>query len=230
MHEADMCSIQEDALVQTKKLTGALQVDEGLVMQVLVTINQEGRSPGLQAARTVGVQILDAFFAGSLECFLQSSRQHASYRRLLTHPELTLSASFLWYAVRLDEHLLLLQEGLAKKLPLSHHRLLMHIRDTTLRRQMAMHAVSENWSRRQLSNALRVGQISRRGRRPTPPLIKGLRQLNQAIELAQSESVSLDLLRHCDRDEVRILMLQTATSLQQLQSLMVSLRGELSVS
>jgi hypothetical protein len=54
----------------------------------------------------------------------------------------------------------------------------------------------------------------------TPSFVKGLRQLNEAVELVGAEKIDHSLLGRVERDELAGLLLQAATDLERLSGLM----------
>jgi hypothetical protein len=206
------------------RLPGEREVDEALLKRCVMAIRALYGQGGLEASRQIGELLLRTFFAGDSEHFERPRRFHATYRALLSSSDLPASNSFLWYSIRLIEHLELLPDEIADVLPLSHHRLLMHIHDPDVRIQMAQLAADNGWSKRRLETAVREATPrSRRrsaGRPRTPSFVKGLRQLNEAVELVGAEKIDHSLLGRVERDELAGLLLQAATDLERLSGLM----------
>jgi hypothetical protein len=219
------------SLRQDEALPGEREVDSKLVQQCVLAVRALYGQGGVEASRQIGELLLQTFFEGDPELFERTRRYHASYRSMLSSPELPASNSFLWYSIRLIDHLKLLPDEIAEALPLSHHRLLMHIHQPEIRIQMARMAVSNGWSKRSLEAAVREAspRSPRRspGRPRTPAFVKGLRQLNQAVELVGAETIDNSLLGRVERDELAGLLQQAATDLERLSGLMGTIHKQM---
>lgn len=206
-------------------------LDEALVKRCVIAIRALYGQGGLAASRQIGELLLRSFFAGSSVAFERTRRYHVSYRALLSSPELPASNSFLWYSIRLIEHLKALPDEFAEILPLSHHRLLMHIHQPEVRIQMAQMAVENGWSKRKLESAVRETSPRTRRRSPgrprTPAFVKGLRQLNEAVELVGAEKIDTSLLGQVEHDELCGLLQQAASDLERLSGLMGSIHQQM---
>ena len=218
-------------LRQDETLPGEREVDSKLVHQCVMAIRALYGQGGLEASRQIGELLLQTFFDGDPELFERTRRYHVSYRSMLSSPELPASNSFLWYSIRLIDHLKLLPDELSEMLPLSHHRLLMHIHQPEIRIQMARMAVANGWSKRSLEAAVREASPRTRRRSPgrprTPAFVKGLRQLNEAVELVGAETIDNSLLGRVERDELAGLLQQAATDLERLSGLMGTIHRQM---
>lgn len=213
-----------ESLMIDLDVPGEREVDSELVQQCVAAIRTLYGQGGLEASRQIGDLLLQTFFRGDPDVFERTRRYHASYRAMLSSPELPASNSFIWYSIRLIDHLRLLPDELAAALPLSHHRLLMHIHQPEIRIQMARMAVANGWSKRSLEAAVRETSPRSRQRSPdqpqTPAFVKGLRQLNAAVALVGAETIDNSLLGQVERDELANLLLQAANDLERLSGLM----------
>ena len=205
-------------------LPGERVLDTAMVQRCVMAIRALYSQGGLEASRQIGELLLGTFFGGSSERFERTRRFHVSYRALLSSPDLPTSNSFLWYSIRLIEHLEVLPEEIAGVLPLSHHRLLMHIHQPEIRIQMAQLAADNGWSKRRLEAAVRESSPRNRRRSPgrprTPSFVKGLRQLNEAVDLVGAEEIDHTLLGRVERGELYGLLQQAASDLERLSGLM----------
>ncbi len=212
-------------------LPGEREVDETLLGRCVMAIRALYGQGGLAASRQIGELLLNTFFAGDSESFERTRRYHVTYRALLSSPDLPTSNSFLWYSIRLIDHLELLPDGIAEVLPLSHHRLLMHIHQPEIRIQMAQMAADNGWSKRKLEAAVRESTPRTRrrsaGRPRTPAFVKGLRQLNEAVELVGAEKIDHSLLGRVERGELAGLLQQAATDLERLSGLMGTIQKKM---
>lgn len=212
-------------------LPGEREVDEALLGRCVMAIRALYGQGGLAASRQIGELLLNTFFDGDSGAFERTRRHHVTYRALLSSPDLPTSNSFLWYSVRLIDHLELLPDGIADVLPLSHHRLLMHIHQPEIRIQMAQMSADNGWSKRKLEAAVRESTPRTRrrsaGRPRTPAFVKGLRQLNEAVELVGAEKIDHSLLGRVERDELAGLLQQAATDLERLSGLMGTIQKKM---
>jgi hypothetical protein len=212
-------------------LPGERVLDADLVQRCVASIRVLYDQGGLESSRQIGELLLQSFFNGDSEKFERTRRFHVSYRSLLSAKDLPASNSFLWYSIRLIDHLKLLPDELSGMLALSHHRLLMHIHQPEIRIHMARMAVEKGWSKRNLEAAVReASPRSRRrpGRPRTPAFVKGLRQLNEAVELVGSETLDQSVLGQVEREDLYGLLQQAATDLERLSGLMGTIQRQMS--
>ena len=165
-------------------LPGEGAVDRGLVETAVRDINRLYVQKGLETARGVGEYLLNTFFEGDTETFEAREGGHASFRALSEHEDLRVSHSFLWYAVRLLPQLRVLPERVASALPLSHHRLLLHVRDEKAKQKLAERAVQKGFGKRELEGEIRKLRRSAspgavRGRKPLPTFVKAFNRLQK---------------------------------------------------
>lgn len=175
-------------------LPGETEVDGILVDHVVGDLNQIYRSKGMETARAVGELLIGAFFGGDPARFHERGKQHASFRQLAEREDLSFSHAFLWNACAVVEQLRLLPEDLASALPLSHHKLLLTVKDPVEKEKLAREAVAQGLSKRALEEAVKetrpqVAPESRPGRKPLPAVVKGLTRLKAAVALAGSEEL-----------------------------------------
>lgn len=175
-------------------LPGEATVDVALVSQVVGDLNQIYRAKGLETARAVGELLLGTFFGGDPAHFHERGKDHASFRQLAERDDLHFSHAFLWNACAVVEQLRLLPDDVAGALPLSHHKLLLTVKDPDAKAKLAREAVDRGLSKRDLEAevvALRpeVAPESKPGRKALPAVVKGLTRLKAAVALAGSEDV-----------------------------------------
>lgn len=175
-------------------LPGENDVDAALVDQVVGDLNQIYRVKGMETARAVGELLLARFFDGDPARFHERGKDHVSFRQLAERDDLSFSHAFLWNACAVVEQLRLLPEDLASALPLSHHKLLLTVKDPAEKERLAREAVAQGLSKRALEEAVKetrpeVPPESRPGRKPLPAVVKGLTRLKAAVALAGSEEL-----------------------------------------
>ncbi len=194
----------ETALVPT--LPGEGVVVDQLVKQAVAQINHIYAAKGLETARDVGEYLIQTFFEGNPERFHERGKDHLSFRALADRDDLQVSYSFLWHACAVVEQLRLLPADVASALPLSHHRLLLSVKDPDEKERLAREAVERGLSKRALEAELvarrpEVAPESKPGRKPHPALAKGLTQLKKAVALAGSGDMAA-----LDREKAKALL------------------------
>lgn len=213
----------EDSNVEVTDLVlaGVQDVDEPLVKRAVSELNRIYVGKGLEMARMVGEYVLKHFFAGNSRAFDQNARGHASFRALAARDDLEISASALWYSVRILPQLRKLPNNIASALPLSHHRLLVHIKDDQKRLRLATRAANQGLSKRQLKveiDRTRVKDDNKTGRPPLPAFVRGVTQLKRAVATAISTDVD-------DSEISRLSVKRAKKTVSELDSAMAELQA-----
>lgn len=133
---------------------GAGRADPNLVTEVLQEVGRVHAEAAVALYRRIAEIILDRFFGGDLDAMQARARSHVSLKAMMQDPRLQIPASQLWYAVALLPQLRELGP-LASQLPMSHHRLLIHVHNAEVKRELAEKAVAEGMSKRALESAVR---------------------------------------------------------------------------
>lgn len=141
--------------VSQSVLPGEQTVDERFLDQAVADLNQIYTAKALETARLIGQYTLETFFGNSLDQFHDRGKKHLSFRRLAEHPDLRFSSSYLWTCVAVVEQFQHLPLNLAEALPLSHHRLLLPIRDPEEKIKLATAAIERGLSKREFAEAIR---------------------------------------------------------------------------
>lgn len=115
-------------------------------------------------------------------------KQHPnSFRALSLRKDLRMKYALLYYAVAVCEQIRLLPADAAARLPLSHHKLLLPVKDSTLKCQIAQLAVDHNWPvsqmRCEIHAATSSSTVARTKHKPPPPFVRALAPLRKAVEL-----------------------------------------------
>lgn len=168
-------------------LPGEGEVDRSLVEAAVQEVNRLYVQKGLETARVVGEYLLTTFFGGDADAFEAREGAHASFRALADHEDLRVSHSFLWYAVRLLPQLRMLPEPVAQALPLSHHRLLLHVKDDKTKQKLAERAVQKGLGKRELEDEIRKlrskeREGAARGRKPLPTFVRAFNRLQKVTQ------------------------------------------------
>ena len=198
-------------------LPGLDGLDETLVGNTVRCINAIHRDRSLEFARQVGSAILKAFFRNCSDLYHTLSSKHVSFRSLAACPDLEMSYSTLYRYTAIEIQIRRMPLEVAMALSVTHHGVLLAVRDMNHKVRLARRAVEAQWSSRQLREMVRKEreQRPRTGRPPLPPVVKATRGLSRALaiiedledapELPQEQAQALleDLTRVRERiDEV----------------------------
>jgi hypothetical protein len=214
-------------------LPGERHADTRLVERAVAELNRLYTHQGLQTASLVGEYLLSTFFNGDPAEFHRQGGRHVSFRALARREDLQLSASFLWSCVAVVEQLRLLPEELARALPLSHHKLLLTVRDPREKLGLARRAAQGAMSRRDLELEVRRRQLAaspagagkrRPGRPPHPPLVRALSQVERALDAVLGEEWVAAAGRGVPVDRAEVLLDEIEQRLERLARALKSVR------
>lgn len=160
-----------------KLLPGEMDVDEALVERAVAEIHRVRRVGALHTALAIGEYVVATFFDSDLQLFRVREGDHVSYRRLAAHPDLGMPPSALWTAVNLVSQRDVLGVALTETLSLSHHRVLLSVKDEERKLELAELAAREGFDRDQLAELARERRRgARAGRKPLPRWFKVARR------------------------------------------------------
>ena len=211
-------------------LPGEAEYDESLLCEAVKTLNVLYEARGLEAALRVGEYVLKSFFGGDVEHFRSRGRRHMTFRCLAGREDLSLSYSFIWYAVGVLEQMEQLPREIAEALPLSHHRLLLPVREPRQKLKLAREAFNQNLSKRELEDLIRRSRQkqprkhTRGGRPPLPDFVKGLRRVTKAVELATRQPVTAETFTTYAPEDAKAMLASLYEDLSRLQDLAEDLR------
>jgi hypothetical protein len=182
-----------------------------LVDEAVAEVNRLYLSRGVDTGRLIGEYLLGRFFGGEVVLYHACVRRHLSFDALRNHADLRVSASFLWYSTAVAAQFRQLPPELAQALPMSHHRVLVHVHDPAQKVELARVAVDGGLSKRALEQRVRQLQRARpeqtrRGRPALPAFVKAFHQLGQVRDEAISERLTAADLRHLSRAELTRLL------------------------
>jgi hypothetical protein len=211
-------------------LPGETTVRRDLIDSAVRELNRIYVSKGLEAARGIGEYVLRTFFDGKTQNFRNRGRKHVSFRKLAERDDLRMSYGFVWKCVAFVDQLKVLPNDLANALPVTHHTLLLPVHDEKTKVTLARKAVRESLTKREL--AVEVRRIrkqksnggTRRGRPPTPPVVRVLALLGRAAMEAKPHA-SMTNLDHLNADRARALVRQAETHIEVLQDLVGRLKA-----
>lgn len=215
-------------------LPGEQTVDTAALDDAVQELNRLYVAKGLETARSIGEYVIARFFGGEPEKFHERSGGHVTFRELAERADLLPSHSFLWKACAVVEQLRLLPPNVAEALPFSHHALLLPVKDTAAKLQLAQKAVDKGLSKRALEAEVkkvrkRKEGETRAGRPALPVFVKGLTRLKAAVALATSEDVGADAFATYSPSKAKVLLEQLnehVAALTELRSKVEAAMGE----
>lgn len=222
MHQAQPIVVELVPPVKGSPLPGEAVDDPELLDRVVNHVNRLFLAKGLETAREVGEYLLRQFFGGNPENFHQRGRKHVSFRRLAERKDLQPSYSFLWSACAVVEQLRLLPANLSETLPLSHHKLLLSVKDRATKVRLAQLAAERGLSKRALEEEVRTLRSRtgvRAGRRPLPSVVKGLGRLTSAVKFATDGAVTAESFSDSPHGTAENLLAELNDNIEALQIL-----------
>ena len=223
------------------ELPGIGGVDKGLLLEVIGELNRLYAAKSVETACAVGEYILGRFFDGNLENFNEWGGKHATFGELIRTAQgeespLHISASGLWYSVRILEQVKALPSEIAMALPVTHHRMLVPVKDAKLKLKLAKDAVSKGTPSREFQDEVRKAREEERegeergyssGRPALPPFAKGMKQLIKAVDTATSERITKGSFESFDADQAKSLLKDVNKALGKLQTLQSNIEKQL---
>lgn len=190
-------ALESEVLPARPALPGEAAINEELLVAATSEINRLHVEGSVETTRRIGSYILDTFFDGDIERFRRRQKRHATYLALCSCEQLQLTVSAMWYAVNLVKQLEELQHEIGTGLPLSHHRLLSHVHDSDMKRELAEAAVHEQLSVKSLSARITAQRASlamstRRGRPPAPVVSKLLTRIRALSAFVREQTLNIE--------------------------------------
>ncbi len=153
--------------------------------------------------------------------------RHRSFRELAGRADLQLSHTFLWYAVRVRPQLESLPPEIAMALPLSHHRLLVHVPREGDRADLVQRAISGRLGKRELEHEIRRlvprrgGKTVRRGQ----PLVTMVRRPGRVAGEIESprpaDSANTRPMKTAEVEELRATLVAVRARCEELERAIV---------
>lgn len=213
-------------------LPGADAADDTLIDQLVARLNQTYRIKGLETAREVAGCVIELMFAGSAEQFLARGNSHMSFKALKKRKDLQVSYQFVWSSCAVYGQLQRLPAAIADELPLSHHKMLLPIKDESAKVGLATAAVEKGLSKRDFEvevNKVKKEQKgeSNAGRPSLPAFAKAFAKLKLVVDQAKEEEITTDSFKHYDKDDARELLVDVSDYIEELKVVMAKVRGAL---
>jgi len=179
-----------------EKHAAGTPVSREVIDQVASTLANLTRGASLELALKVGEIVVHQIYGGDLDALRARGPKDGSFRKLSAHPRLPFSAVTLWRSVAIYE---LVQRfpGFAK----AKHLGVAHLRATLglpgrVQERLLRAAEVEGWTKDRLEQraaTYRQRGDQRRGRRPMPPALRCLRQLDRLAAKHTAAVEGLDL-------------------------------------
>jgi hypothetical protein len=174
----------------------------------------------------------NTFFDGDPESFRDRGGAHATFRALAGREDLHVSHVFIWRAVNVVDQLRLLPENIAEALPLSHHTLLLTLKNEKSKVNLARLAAKKGWSKRKLEEEIRRVRArekgsSKAGRPALPRFVKGFTKLMKAIKEATNEPLEEDVFSTYPPEKAKALLHEVDLELSKLESLRKQVKDRL---
>ncbi len=167
-------------------------LEQARVATLVAEVNRLHRQGGIQTARAIGQFLIESCFGGDASRIHDKSRHPNSFRELTKRDELTVSASFLFYAVAVTEQMSRLPSDVADALSFTSQRVLLGVSDTDEKVELARRSLDHGWTSRELQDEVRAakqenGLSSKAGRPKTPDFVRAFRLLDEAVALLANE-------------------------------------------
>lgn len=220
-------------IVLASSLPGGDTLDSDVLTAAVREINRMHAAKGLETARLIGAFVLETFFDNDTDNFRKHGKKHVTFRQLAEREDLQVSYSFIWNAVSVVDQLRLLPENIAEALPLSHHKLLLPVKDADKKLKLASEAVEKGLGKRELEQKVKkiraketVGE--KRGRRVEPELLKALRKMTKVVDDLNLRRFTPERMRELGKDAVgtRIAVEKAYEKLGELRKLLASVAYE----
>jgi hypothetical protein len=190
-------------------LPGETTVDNDLVNQAVQEVNRIHTVKGLEAALALGEYLLATFFAGDLAAFGKRGKKHASFRALADREDLAVAHTTLWYSVAVLDQLRQLPADIGSALPMSHHRLLLPVKDEKAKLALAQEAVDQKLGKREMEDRVRSVReqgkpnAGKAGRPVLPPWAKSVGGIERAVRAAVSTEIPLAEVKKHGTDKIQ---------------------------
>jgi len=214
------------------ELPGAASIEVSLLDQAVEKINNVYRTNALETARGVAECIIDVFFDGKVENFRKRNGTHLSFKELAKREDLQVSYQFVWNACAVVEQLRAFPDEIALALPMSHHKLLLTVKDDKEKVKLAEAAVKKGLSKRQFEERVKVVREnqsaeldSKAGRPPLPAFVKALGGLKKLVTQAQEGEISEDSFEHYSKDDAAKLLDEAEELIDELDAVITKVRG-----
>lgn len=174
-------------IVKQAETTLVVAASDQQLDEAVAHINHLYVAKGLETARDIGEYVLNTFFGGDSAAFQTRGNGHETFRKLAEHPGLQVSYSFIYNSVAVFEQLKALPADIASALPLSHHKILLPVKDQERKVELARLAVEGNLPKAKFAEVVSKqrkasAEGAARGRPALPAFVKVLGPLKQICD------------------------------------------------
>lgn len=211
-------------------LPGHGEIVSDLVDQAVGELNRLYRAKGLETALAVGQYVLATFFNGDTANFRSGGNGHISFRELGKREDLQVSWQFIWNSVAVVAQFRQLPANVAEALPLSHHKLLLPVKDAEQKVLLASAAMNEGLSKEALQERVKGARTSaagesKAGRPVLPAFVKVFTVVKKAVDLAGTENVTEASFVHYPKEKARALLAEIDANIAVLAAMATSVRA-----
>jgi len=205
-------------------LPGERHRDDDLIVRSVIALNRLYVTGGLTTALKVGEYILGSFFGGDPAAFHSRSRDHASFRGLVSRADLQLSGSYLYKCVAVREQFDLLPSEVQAGLSFSHQVALLPAKDPELKQSLAKEALRKQLTVPELHQEVREHTRPedgrpRTGRPPLHPLVRRTRMIDRALNGMEPDILDKGLIDDLTYEDGVAVRTSLESSIQQLAAL-----------
>lgn len=170
-------------------------VDQKVIDDAVQHLNGLYARKGLEVAIEVGEYVLQMFYGGDLDAYRAKGAQNKSLRALTKRADLMVPYAFIWHSLAVLHQLRQLPADIRSALPMSHHRLLLSVKDDEMKAELARKAIDEKLSKRDLAAEVKSAtEAARKGRKrgapALPPWAKGLSTALNAVKKVARHDVT----------------------------------------
>jgi hypothetical protein len=211
-------------------LPGEGKVVGDLVDEAVDDINRLYMAKGLETAKAVGDLVLNRFFAGDPKNFRDRANGHVSFRELGERDDLEVGWQFIWNAVAVVVQMRSLPAETAQALPLSHHKLLLSVKNEDDKLKLAKEAAEQNMGKRDLEDKIKAAKAkddnaSRAGRPPLPGFVKAFTALKKVVKTATEDEITEDSFEHFTKEQAKELLAEMEEQLEALGDVAARVRA-----
>jgi hypothetical protein len=219
-------------LAELAELPGEARVLPPLLDEAVAELNRIYVTKGLETARAIGEYVLEVFFDDDVGNFRDRGAGHVSFRELGRRSDLKVGWQFIWNAVAVVEQFDSLPADAAESLPLSHHKLLLTVKDESRKRELAQAALREHLGKREFEERVKAERLDpaagpRAGRPPLPGFAKAATALRKVVKTATAEAVGDDDLKYLSREEVEAIAAELDAGAKELARVAAQVRSRL---
>lgn len=223
---------QGNNLAELAELPGEARVLPPLLDVAVAELNRIYVTKGPKRARGIGEYVLEAFFDDDPGNFPERGSRHVSFRELGRRQDLKVGWEFNWNIVALVKQFDSLPPDASENLPLSHHKLLLTVKDEGKKRELAQAALWESVGKRafvERAKAQRIGPAPgpRAGRSSLPGLAKDSIALRKVVKTATAQAVGDDDLKHWTHKEAEAIAAELGAGAKELARVAAQVQSRL---